>query len=230
MPTRHFLFLSAIGAALLLGQGFVMSFVQAFPTLLRTDNAAVRDGAKVTVRYHIMVRDNSTTTYSDTEQFVQGQHLIPRTLEQRMAGMQPGEVKTFPLSVEEGFGPYDETRMQTIPTADLPLEAREGDMVDDDTGRTARIVRIFPETTVLDLNHPLAGKSLIVTVQIVTIENPDEVDQSTETGNGDRPDLVMVDPQTALARATDTVKLHRSGDGSGSGRGSIVLPQFGLRC
>jgi FKBP-type peptidyl-prolyl cis-trans isomerase 2 len=110
-----------------------------------------------------------------------------------MAGMQPGEAKTFPLSAEEGFGPYDETKLQTIPTAALPLNAREGDIVDD-AGRTAKIVRIFPETTVLDLNHPLAGQPLIVTLQIMTIEKQDEMDKHTVTGNGDHPDLVLVDP------------------------------------
>jgi hypothetical protein len=30
-----------------------------------------------------------------------------------MAGMHPGESKTFPLSAEEGFGPHDETRKAT---------------------------------------------------------------------------------------------------------------------
>lgn len=194
MLTRHILFLSAIGAALLLGHGFIMNFVQAYPTLVKTENDGVRDGAKVTVRYQITLRDNPTTTYIDTEQFVQGQHIIPPALEQQMAGMQPGEAKTFPLSVEEGFGPYDETKIQSIPTAVLPRDAREGDIVDDDAGRTAKIVRIFPETTVLDLNHPLAGKPLIVTLQIVTIENPDEMDKNNVTSNGDHPDLVIVNP------------------------------------
>jgi peptidylprolyl isomerase len=194
MPTRHIFFLSAIGGALLLGWGFVTSFVQAFPTLVKADNEVVRDGAKVTVGFHITLRDNPTTTYTDTEQFVQGQHSIPPALEQQMAGMQPGEVKTFPLPADEGFGPYDETKIQTIPTADLPLDAREGDTVADDTDRTARIVRIFPETTVLDLNHPLAGHPLLVTLRIVTIEYPDELDKNYGTGNGEHPDLFIVDP------------------------------------
>jgi FKBP-type peptidyl-prolyl cis-trans isomerase 2 len=179
MNTRHILFLSAIGAALLLGQVYVMNFVQAFPTLVNTENAAVRDGAKVTVQFQISLRDDPATTYSDTEQFVQGQHVIPPAIEQQITGMKPGEAKTFLLSPEEGFGPYDETKIQTIPTADMPLDAREGDIVNDDAGRTARIVRIFPEMTVLDLNHPLAGQPIIVTLQIVTIENPGELDTIT---------------------------------------------------
>ena len=35
-------------------------------------------------------------------------------------------------------------------------------------------MRIFPETAVLDFNHPLAGQPLIVTLQIVSIENSEE--------------------------------------------------------
>ena len=170
-PIRYIL-VSAISLAMFLGHDYL---AQAFPTLLvKSTDETVRDGAKVTVQFQITPQDNSTTTYSDTEQFIQGQHIIPPGLEQRMAGMHPGESKTFPLSAEEGFGPYDETNIQIVPPSDLPLDAREGDTVTDDAGMTARIVRIFPEKAVLDLNHPLAGKPLMVTVQIVTIENSDE--------------------------------------------------------
>jgi len=91
-----------------------------------------------------------------------------------MAGMHPGESKTFPLSAEEGFGSHDETKIQSIPTGDLPLVAREGDTITDDAGRHARIIRILPDKTLIDLNHPLAGQPLMITLQIVTIENPDE--------------------------------------------------------
>ena len=132
-----------------------MSYVQAVSTLVKTTSDAVRDGTKVTVQYQITLLDDPTMTYSATEQFVQGQNIIPHAIEQQVAGMQPGETKTFPLSAEEAFGPYDVTKTQTIPTADLPVDAREGDIVDDDAGRTAKIVRISPDTTVLDLNHPL---------------------------------------------------------------------------
>ena len=190
MPSIRHILVSAIGVALFLAQGSFLNPVQAVSTLM--NDATVQDGAEVTVRFQIAPWDNPTLTYSDTEKFVQGEHLIPPGIEQRVAGMHPGESITFPLSAEEGFGPYDETRIQIIPTADLPLDAREGDIVDAEAGRTAMIVRIFPETTVLDFNHPLAGKPLIVTLQIVTIENPDEVDKNTETGNRDHPDLVRL--------------------------------------
>ena len=195
MISRLMLFLIAIGAALLLGQGTFMNFVQAFPTFLKTDRTAVRDGAKVTVRFEIMLRDSPTMIYySGTEQFVHGQHMFPPAIEQQMLGMQSGETRTFSLSAEEGFGPYDETKTQIVPTADLPLDAQEGDVVDDEAGRRATIVKKNPDTTVLDLNHPLAGKPLIVALQIVAVEHSGERDTNPVTGNGPHPNLVFVDP------------------------------------
>jgi len=172
MPTIRYLLITTIGLVLLLGAGFFVSRLQAFPILINKE--AVQDGAKVTMRFQITPRDNPTTTYSDTEQFIQGQHSIPPGLEQRVAGMHPGDVTTFSLSAEEGFGPHDETKLQIIPTGDLPQEAREGDTVTDDAGRSARIIWILPEKTLIDLNHPLAGQPLIVTLQIVMVEDPDE--------------------------------------------------------
>ena len=91
---------------------------------------------------------------------------------------------TVPQNLRQSIGLHTERR-----------DVREGDIVND-AGRIAKIVKIYPETTVLDLNHPLAGKPLIVTLQIVTIENPDEdeLDKNTVTGKGDHQDLVIINP------------------------------------
>ena len=164
--------ISAIGLVMLQGKGSFGNFVQAFPTLV--NDAVVENGAKVTVRFQVTPRDNPTTRYSNTEQFVHGQHTVPPGIEEQMAGMHPGDVKTFPLSAEEGFGPHDERKLQIIPTIDLPLEAQEGDTLADDAGRIARIIWILPEKALIDFNHPLAGQPLIVTLQIMSIENPSE--------------------------------------------------------
>lgn len=174
MPTLGYI-VSAICLVLLLGYGYLL--VHIFPILLKTNDEAVQDGAMVTAQLHITPQDNLTTTYNETEQFIQGQHITLPAIEQQVAGMRPGERTTFSLSAEEGFGLYDETKLHIIPTEQLPREAREGDMIEiinDDAGKIARIVSILPEKAVLDLNHPLAGKPLIVTLEIVKIENPDE--------------------------------------------------------
>lgn len=166
--------ISAIALLLLQGQDSFQKVLQAVPSFAdhAGGEAAVEDGAKVTVRFHISPQDNPATSYSNTEQFVQGQHTVPPGIEERMAGMHLGEVKTFPLSAEEGFGPRDERKLQIIPSIDLPHEAKEGDTLVDDAGTTAKIIWILPGKALIDLNHPLAGRPLIVTLQVVTIEHP----------------------------------------------------------
>lgn len=162
--------ISAIGFILLNGKDAFVTHVQAFPTLVQ--DSAVINGAMVTVRIQITPRDNPDEGYNDSEQFIQGQHTVPKGIESRMAGMHSGEIKTFPLSAEEGFGPRDETKVQLIPTIELPPDA-------DEAGRYAKIILILPELTLIDLNHPLAGQPLLITLQVVTIETPDERDNTT---------------------------------------------------
>jgi FKBP-type peptidyl-prolyl cis-trans isomerase 2 len=153
-------------------------------------DSAVRDGATVTVRIVIAPRDYPEETYNDTEQFIQGQHTVPERIESGVAGMHVGEVKTFSISAEEGFGPRDETNLQLIPTIDLPPGAREGDSLADEDGRYAKVILILPEITLIDLNHPLAGQPLFITLQVVTIQSPDERN-NTETENDPPPRQII---------------------------------------
>lgn len=182
MPTlRYILLISAIGIsasgfALLKGHDAFVTHVQALPALAY--DAAVKEGATVTVRIEITLQDNPEESYNDIEQFIQGQHTMPAGIESRVAGMHPGEIKTFPLSAAEGFGPRDETKLQMIPTIELPPDVREGDTLADDAGRYVTIILILPEFTLIDLNHPLAGQPLLITLQVVTIEDPDERDNT----------------------------------------------------
>jgi peptidylprolyl isomerase len=193
--------ISAIGSAMLL-EGAYGYLVQALPSFVKSyvksHDETVRDGMKVTVQFQITPQDDPATTYSDTQQFIQGEHILPPGLEQQIAGMHPGESTTFPLSAEEGFGPHDETKLQVIPTGDLPLEAQEGDTVTDDAGRHARIIWILPEKALIDLNHPLAGQPLIVTLQIVIIENPAE-ETNTVPGPDNDLKLLTVAPRTHVS-------------------------------
>ena len=85
---------------LLLGHGYVAAVISDF---VKTSDETVQVGSKVEVQFQLTPRDNPTTTYINTEQFTQGQHIIPPGIEQRLIGMHPGEIKPFPLSAEEGW-------------------------------------------------------------------------------------------------------------------------------
>ncbi len=174
--------ISAIGAVLLQGRDPFIAHLQVAPILV--NDAVVSDGVKVTVQVQITSEYNPGESYINMEQFIQGDHTVPPTIETLVAGMHHGEVKTFPLSAEEGFGLRDETKLQLIPTIDLPSEVQEGDTIADETGRYPQIILILPELTLIDFNHPLAGQPLLITLQVMMIEKLDgednpQIDENT---------------------------------------------------
>lgn len=134
--------------------------------------AKVAEGKQVTVQYYIAVPGDPKTAYRDVAQFVQGKHDILPAFERQVDGMQEGEEKQFELTPEEGFGPYDEGRKQTVEKQSLPSEVKQGDIVGDKEGNAATVVQVSPTSAVLDFNHPLAGKPLVVSLKILKVEGP----------------------------------------------------------
>jgi FKBP-type peptidyl-prolyl cis-trans isomerase 2 len=110
--------------------------------------------------------------YGNVSEFVQGRHEIFPVLEQKVVGMKPGEEKQVELSPAEGFGPHDDKKMLNVPKTLLPFGAKEGDIVRNDAGDLATVAEVSDTTAVLDYNHPLAGKPLVVQIKILKVENP----------------------------------------------------------
>ena len=54
----------------------------------------------------------------------------------------------------------------------LPPGVKEGDVVQNDLGDFATVAEVSDTTAVLDYNHPLAGKPLVVQLKILKVENP----------------------------------------------------------
>jgi FKBP-type peptidyl-prolyl cis-trans isomerase 2 len=59
-----------------------------------------------------------------------------------------------------------------VPKTLLPFGAKEGDIVKNDVGDLATVAEVSDTSAVLDYNHPLAGKPLIVQLKILKVENP----------------------------------------------------------
>jgi FKBP-type peptidyl-prolyl cis-trans isomerase 2 len=132
----------------------------------------VAEGKQVTVQYFIAVPGDPKAAYRDVTQFVQGKHEILPAFEQQIAGMREGEEKQFQLTPEEGFGPYDERQKQSVQKELLPSEVKPGDVVGDKEGHAATVVEVSPSAAVLDYNHPLAGKPLVVSLKVLKVETP----------------------------------------------------------
>lgn len=137
------------------------------------ENSQIVEGSKVTFQYLTTV-PGSTWLDSGTavSEFIQGRHDIFPALEHEVVGMKPGEEKQVKLSPEEGFGPYDDGKKLIISRTLLPTGAKQGDIVQNDLGEFATVAAVGDRAAVLDYNHPLAGKPIVVQVKILKVENP----------------------------------------------------------
>ena len=137
------------------------------------ENLQIVEGSKVTVQYVTTVL-GSTGPDSRTavSEFIQGRHDIFPALEHEVVGMKPGEEKQVELSPEESFGPHDDGKQLIISKTLLPPGAKQGGVVQNDLGEVATVAAVGDLAAVLDYNHPLAGKPVVVQIKILKVENP----------------------------------------------------------
>ena len=137
------------------------------------ENSRIVDGSKVTFQYVTSV-PGSTGLNSGTavSEFIQGRHEIFPALEREVVGMKPGEEKKVELTPAEGFGPHDDGKKMNIPKTLLPFGTKAGDILRNNAGELATVAEVADTTAVLDYNHPLAGKPLVVQLKILKVENP----------------------------------------------------------
>jgi len=96
-------------------------------------------------------------------------------IEEALEGMGKGEKKTIVIPSAEAFGEYDDTKLFTVPVADLPedFDAEEGDELilsgEDDEEMGVTVAEKTAEEITFDANHPLAGNDLTFELELVEI-------------------------------------------------------------
>jgi FKBP-type peptidyl-prolyl cis-trans isomerase SlyD len=95
--------------------------------------------------------------------------------------MQTGQAKKVVLKPEDAFGPVDPAAHTEVPKDALPadalvvgtqLMARSA----SGEGRPVIVKEIKEKTVVVDLNHPLAGKTLVFDVKVLSVDPPSKAD------------------------------------------------------
>ena len=143
------------------------------PSSQAADSTPITDGSKVTLLYQITVPGDERIELRDLSQFVQGQHQLLPALEQAVTGMRRGDKTEVKLREDEAFGAYDSKKKTIVPTKELPSGVKTGDIIEDrKTGQQATITQMSDTDAVMDYNHPLAGKPLLVTLTILDVDNP----------------------------------------------------------
>lgn len=137
----------------------------------------IQKDSKVKINYSLKVDGEivDSSEGKDPLSFVQGSGQMAPAVEKELEGMGPGDTKVVTLSPEEGFGPRDPKATLKAPRNNFQnAESLEvGTIVTGKSeGKTfhASILSIDEENVVLDLNHPLAGKTLEFNIEIIEVE------------------------------------------------------------
>lgn len=166
--------LVALGSLVLM-----LGVAQAQPTE-KPMSPAVESGSTVQLEYTL--KDDAGKVLDsnkgrDPLTYIHGQQQIVPGLEKVLNGMRAGEEKEVTVKPEEGYGPVDPSAQAEVPKAMLPADAltvgaqlvarsREGETL------LVRIKEIKETTVIIDLNHPLAGKTLHFGIKVLGVEPP----------------------------------------------------------
>ena len=140
--------------------------------------ASVQDGTTVSIDYTLTVEGKviDSSEGSGPLSYVQGQGQIITGLERELAGLHVGDAKDVTVRPEDGYGSFDPNAFVEVPKSQLPpgLALEEGVMLQGTSPSgepfRARIHKISDTRVMLDLNHPLAGKTLQFAVKIVDLK------------------------------------------------------------
>ena len=149
----------------------------AVPSAETPPASAIQDNVDVGLDYTLIVDGavvESTEGKTPFHYHHGGQQILP-ALERALTGLHIGDTKELTVGPEDGYGQPDPAALVEVPKTQLPAEVTpEVGLVirgvnPDGQSFPAKIKEIKGETVVLDLNHPLAGKTLTIKVKVVDI-------------------------------------------------------------
>lgn len=158
------LFAMALAAGLLIG-----------PTLAGSINAQtashpITEGSNVTLEMTITVPDEHLVIPNHKSEYTHGSRQLIPGLEEALAGMRAGDRKHVELDASRAFGPYDAAKKVSVQRAQLPEKIQVGDITTTAEGQPFTVVALSDNQAVIDFNHPLAGKNIVLDVHILNVK------------------------------------------------------------
>jgi FKBP-type peptidyl-prolyl cis-trans isomerase 2 len=142
------------------------------PSLLQAQVASqpITDGANVMLEMTITVPEERLVIPNHKSQYTHGSRQLIPGLEDALAGMRAGEKKHVELDASRAFGPYDAAKKVSVERAQLPEKIKVGDITTTSEGQPFTVVALSDNQAVIDFNHPLAGKNIVLDVHILTVK------------------------------------------------------------
>ena len=138
----------------------------------------VEEGRTVSIEYTLVLEDGTTADSNvgkDPLVYRQGGSQILPALEQALLGLEVDDTKEVTLPPEKSYGVVDPDAFQKVEATAIPEDGRRvgAQLVSEDEAGNRRLVKvheIHDDWIVLDLNHPLAGRTLRFDLKILAIE------------------------------------------------------------
>ncbi len=144
----------------------------------QTERAKIQDGSLVSIQYTLIDEKGKqieSNKGGDPFKYTHGKGDIIPGLENGLEGMKVGEEKTIMVKPEDAYGKIQPEAFQEIPRKNVPSEFLKVGaqlVARNPHGQSmpVRVHEIKDETVVLNLNHPLAGKTLTFEVKIMAVQ------------------------------------------------------------
>lgn len=159
--------------------GLALAATAAKPTAEKTKNdRVVKDGMMVSLDYTLKNPEGKvleTSKGREPLKYIHGQKMMIPGLEKELAGMKVGGEKHVTVKPEDGYGKINPNAVQEVPKEKIPANALKVGAVLAARSPEGMVVpmtvrEIKEKTVVMDMNHPMAGKTLVFDVKIVDIQ------------------------------------------------------------
>jgi FKBP-type peptidyl-prolyl cis-trans isomerase SlyD len=139
----------------------------------------IKNGSRVQLEYTL---SDAAGTVLDTNKgaepfaYTHGERQIVPGLESALVGKRAGDVTKVTVKPEDGYGKVDPKAQIEVGRERVPPDIKVGSQLTgrDSNGdtRAVRVKEIKEKSVVLDLNHPLAGKTLVFDVRVLSVDGP----------------------------------------------------------
>jgi len=197
---KRFFALAAVAIVLSLGSSPMLSAAEKAPEKAKNDNV-VKDGMLVSFDYTLKGTDGKvieTSKGREPLKYVHGQRMMIPGLEKELAGMKVGGEKHVTVKPEDAYGPVNKNAFQEVPKEKIPVNGLKVGAIlalksPDGQVMPTRVAEIKEKTVVMDMNHPMAGKTLVFDVKVVDIQ-PAPPPPSTAPSSQSAPPTKSVTP------------------------------------
>jgi FKBP-type peptidyl-prolyl cis-trans isomerase SlyD len=141
---------------------------------------AIENGSSVRLEYTL--KDDAGTVLDSNKgqeplSYRQGDEEIIPGLERQLLGMRAGDEKKVVVKPEDGYGAADpdaktEVAKEVLPPGSVVVGTQLLAQSPSGERRPVTVKEVKDKTVVLDLNHPLAGKTLHFDVKVISVQPP----------------------------------------------------------